>query len=316
MTKLMLAIILILSIHINSKQFVPPLGLREAHIPIALDPNQRSSHYPLVTGETFRAFADFVIDETTSSFDSEQLKTGDTIFVGMPYLNFFLGTILPHIRTKFILITSNGSGTITEKHLPYLNNNYLHAWFGRNMVISHPKIQKIPLGFCWFEKTAEYYPTLKKYLSQTNLNSFFAAKPTHTYLNIAITHSLRTLIQQKFANVAFCKVSNRLPFPNYFHELVSARFIISPRGYNIDCFRHYEALIAGSIPVIEAHGIEEVYADLPVIIVNSYEQVTEQFLNDQFEAMKTKNYNLNKLHADYWLDLIRNAQQQAIITKE
>lgn len=37
----------------------------------------------------------------------------------------------------------------------------------------------------------------------------------------------------------------------YFTSLPSYKFVISPEGSGIDCHRHYEALIAGCIPIVE-----------------------------------------------------------------
>ena len=75
-------------------------------------------------------------DEAGDPFKPWKIKAGDAIFVSMNYLNFFLDHVLPMIDTPFVLITSNGDGTIDERYLPYLENPVLAAWFGRNVTQS------------------------------------------------------------------------------------------------------------------------------------------------------------------------------------
>ena len=57
-----------------------------------------------------------------------------------------------------------------------------------------------------------------------------------------------------------------VPHGAYFETLPSYKFVISPEGNGIDCHRHYEALMAGCIPIMERHpGIEEKYKGCPIL---------------------------------------------------
>jgi hypothetical protein len=47
-----------------------------------------------------------------------------------------------------------------------------------------------------------------------------------------------------------------VPRPEYLRRMAAARLAWSPEGFGWDCFRHYEALAAGAVPVISRAGVE------------------------------------------------------------
>lgn len=88
----------------------------------------------------------------------------------------------------------------------------------------------------------------------------------------------------------------------YFCKLPQYKFVISPEGNGIDCHRHYEALLAGCIPVIEDHdGIREKYAGCPVLYTNDYSEITVDYLTRKYEEMVHKEYDFSKLFIESYL---------------
>lgn len=88
---------------------------------------------------------------------------------------------------------------------------------------------------------------------------------------------------------------------NYFAELPRYKFVISPEGNGIDCHRHYEALIAGCIPIVENNlAIRHKYAGLPILYTHNYSEVTADYLNKQYEIMLNKSYNFSRLFLNFY----------------
>jgi hypothetical protein len=82
----------------------------------------------------------------------------------------------------------------------------------------------------------------------------------------------------------------------YFNVLPHYKFIISPEGNGIDCHRHYEALMAGCIPIIEEHeGIREKYKSCPVLYTKDYSEITPVYLEKVYESMKNEVYDFSRL---------------------
>jgi glycosyltransferase involved in cell wall biosynthesis len=82
----------------------------------------------------------------------------------------------------------------------------------------------------------------------------------------------------------------------YFNRLPCVKFVISPEGNGIDCHRHYESLLAGSIPIIEDHPMmREKYSACPVVYTHDYSEITPDFLEKTYEAMLDVEYDFSAI---------------------
>jgi len=86
------------------------------------------------------------------------------------------------------------------------------------------------------------------------------------------------------------------------NEIVKYSFMISPYGGGPDCHRHWEILCLGSIPIIKSFGSNEMFKDLPVLIVNEWSDINEQLLEETIIKFKNTQFNYNKLSLRYWVD--------------
>ncbi|GAG15750.1 unnamed protein product, partial [marine sediment metagenome] len=83
---------------------------------------------------------------------------------------------------------------------------------------------------------------------------------------------------------------------DYFNRLSEYKFVVSPEGFGIDCHRHYEALIAGSIPIVEKNSLtQKKYENMPVLYSNDYSEITEEYLLEKYDEMLHKKYDFSKL---------------------
>ncbi len=82
----------------------------------------------------------------------------------------------------------------------------------------------------------------------------------------------------------------------FFYDLPKYKFVISPEGNGVDCHRHYEAILAGCIPIIEDHvGIREKYEGCPVLYTNDYSEITHEYLLQKYTEMIDQEYDFSKL---------------------
>ena len=76
--------------------------------------------------------------------------------------------------------------------------------------------------------------------------------------------------------------------------------IISPRGIGFDCHRILETPALGVVPIIKTSVNDDLFKELPVWIINSYEEINNNLLSEN----KVLNYiNLRKINLQYWDDL-------------
>ena len=81
-------------------------------------------------------------------------------------------------------------------------------------------------------------------------------------------------------------------------------FVVSPEGNGLDCYRTWEALYLGCIPVVKSNSLNQLYENLPVVIVDDWHQVTREFLQEQLDVIKNKKYEQEKLSIYYWFGRI------------
>jgi len=83
---------------------------------------------------------------------------------------------------------------------------------------------------------------------------------------------------------------------DYFSELPKHKFVVSPEGNGMDCHRHYEALMAGCIPILERNPLtEQKYKGCPVLWTTDYSEITEDYLLKKYDEMIDQEYDLTAL---------------------
>lgn len=90
---------------------------------------------------------------------------------------------------------------------------------------------------------------------------------------------------------------------SFLRQLKSSTFCISPRGHGVDCFRTWDALYEKCIPIVSPSNCEVMsrYAGLPILFVDSYAEITERFLRDEYERISSTSYDFSQLSLSYWL---------------
>lgn len=87
-----------------------------------------------------------------------------------------------------------------------------------------------------------------------------------------------------------------LPYTEYFQALPTYKFVASPEGNGIDCHRHYEALMAGCIPIMEQNPlVEEKYKGCPILWTTDFSEITSEYLLTKYNEMLDKEYDFSCL---------------------
>ncbi len=111
-------------------------------------------------------------------------------------------------------------------------------------------------------------------------------------------------LYQMFLRAPFCYRPIKKRFDYYLNDVAASKFVLSPRGVGLDTYRLWESLYLGSYPIVKSSSLDPLYRDLPVVIVQEWTDVTEEFLHQKYEELGQKTYNLDKLKMSYWKDLI------------
>ncbi|KAJ3206021.1 hypothetical protein HDU82_004822 [Entophlyctis luteolus] len=109
------------------------------------------------------------------------------------------------------------------------------------------------------------------------------------------------------ARIANCDFLEDLtPYEFYTSVLAKSRFVVSPHGAGLDCYRTYEALFMGAIPIVKTSTLDSMFKDLPVLIVEDWVQLTVTLLEETERVFLSRRWDFRKLYTDYWYHKVRS----------
>jgi len=226
---------------------------------------------------------------------------------------------------------------LSTRNLALLENKNLIKWFSINVDLKHPKLEPIPIGL------SKHVPTLiheHNYMgwnvnaSNNDVDYFFknflnihqwSIKENMKKLDKKLLYCRMTVKNSKdcfheFENIredtlvklkvnGFDGIDPTLTYwTEYMLELINYKFCLSLPGKGLDCYRTWEALSAGVIPVVISTNLDPLYQDLPVIIVKDASEITKEFLDMKFEEIgsRIEEFKWEKLSTSYWVHKIKS----------
>lgn len=243
-------------------------------------------------------------------------------------ISIFMTKYAPKIKKKVIIVTNDsdfdapifekpvGKGDEINKEaiLSFLNSDYCVHWFTQNCTLRHPKVTPIPIGLDYH--TFSY--TLPPVHQENMLNEISQkAKPFKDRL-IKCYSNFHFGMDGKYYTSDRYDCFNNVPKDLVYYESKKVdrkttwmkqtifSFVLSPAGGGYDCHRTWEALLLGCIPIVKRFNIplEDIYNDLPVLIVDEWKDISMELLERTVKDFETKQFNYDKLTLKYWKDLI------------
>jgi hypothetical protein len=151
----------------------------------------------------------------------------------------------------------------------------------------------------------DYQGSLEKVQIGNHNNLVLCSIRTHTDrrrrpVGLNRDNIIRTLTNKEISNII---IHSNL----YFETLPNYKFVISPEGNGIDCHRHYEALMAGCIPIVEDNDlIKEKYKGCPILYTKDYSEITKEYLEEKYKDMIDKEYDFSCLLMSSYKEEIKN----------
>jgi len=248
----------------------------------------RPSSAPFLSGDTYRAFADYRYDET-GSCDPSCLEPRSILFVSSYRLTEFVDRALPNVRAPFVLVTHQGDVNIGEEFRSLAENPMLLHWFAQNCLLEHPKVTPLPIGLedRWRHNNGDVRHFRR--LAKRNIPSI---------PRIAYGFSIGTNLDKRFAcykALRASKAAAELPLflsGRVYRRVVSHyMFIASPPGNGLDCHRTWEALYMGCIPIVEDNYMNRKFLEMgfPIVLVKDWSEVggwSEKDLARQYAGLR------------------------------
>jgi hypothetical protein len=103
----------------------------------------------------------------------------------------------------------------------------------------------------------------------------------------------------------------RLPVEEWQFQVKQHPFVACPHGHGADTHRLWEVLLLGSYPIVKTSPLNELYENLPVLIVNNWSEITFTMLENvknEFDQDFTGKI-LEKIWFPFWESKIRSMQE-------
>jgi hypothetical protein len=81
----------------------------------------------------------------------------------------------------------------------------------------------------------------------------------------------------------------------YYAQTVRHRFVLSPPGHGLDCYRTWEALYLGAIPVAVDSAAMSAFKGLPILFVDDYGELSEEYLERCWRQMASRSFEVDRM---------------------
>ena len=278
----------------------------------------RESSFPFISSHTFRAASDIVISNELDPEDLNRIRVLKKKTTAMVELSFIKkGGGEPLLKWADNYSSANGHRLSIVLHngdwvpgTQYLQNL---AGVGAdvycvNIIDGSSGVTPIPVGLenAIRRKNGVLHDFL---FVHDQLREPWASFPQKTRqifasFKIATNAPVREPLARKIQQTRFGFSEKRLDIRDFRDGILQAKFVVSPPGNGPDCYRTWEAIYLGAVPIVlRASLAESLHSSLPIWAVDDWDEAlsaTDDFLNEKYEELISR--NRDKAYFPYWLE--------------
>ena len=240
-------------------------------------------------------------------FNSEVIKPGPIVYSRTHMVVNQFSELVQY--PSCVLVTSFSDASVTDKMAERLPPN-ARVWYSNNVETTNPRVISFPIGLrtspegevCLREAMGKIRPP------QRNL----------VYLNcwrrIRSGNNPRRGIYEQFGNRKWITTEGgfeHVPMQQFYRQIASHPYVLSPPGAGPDCHRHWESILLGSIPIVLKRTSTDILEDLPCLRVDNWGQVCPDLLIDKLPGLQERfsSASMDKCWFEYWEERILKACQ-------
>ena len=225
----------------------------------------------------------------------------------------------------FVLVSGDCDETMPEA-LPswrrLADNPLLVRWLCQNWTGSHPKVFPMPIGMDYHTLSAprrhEWGPRATPAEQEALLLRIRNAAPANRrlvcYANFQFQTATRygqdriDALRDVPAELVLAEEA-RVPREEAWRRQSQCAFVLSPHGGGLDCHRTWEALCLGCVPIVRRSALQPLYEGLPVLVVDSWADVTAELLAKTWRGGTQQQPLHPKLTLQYWKERMEVAEE-------
>ena len=258
-------------------------------------------------------------DKFVNEYNFHTFNNNDVVFIKTDKIRALLKRI-KQITKNIVMVIGSSDYTIPDdifknesEFINFINNKFIKRFYIQNCTYKHPKIINLPIGLDYHTMVNNdmWGPCLNPIMQEEILiNIKNNSKPFdqriikcfanfHFQTNTKYGYDRINAINHINNNLIFYQ-NNKITRTETWINQVNYAFVISPHGNGLDCHRTWEALILGSIVIVKTSKLDDMYIDLPVLIVNEWCDINNDLLVNTINDFKNKKFNYDKLLLNYW----------------
>ena len=244
----------------------------------------------------------------TYKVKSFNLKENDLIYCHTDFIDELFSLLRNIKELKNIKLITHQSDEALTKSQIYKKPECISKWYALNLDENLDNIEPIPFGLS-NKMSMKNLTFVNEIPIKLNLNN----KEDLLYVNFQknTNRKERDFLYEYFAKYDWAKTKDpKLSLDEYKEDLSKYSFVLCPWGNGVDTHRIWESLYLGSIAITKRHPTFEHFSDLPILLVDSYEDITIDLLIDYKEKIKDKRLKYEKLNVSWWINSIKDTEEK------
>jgi hypothetical protein len=216
----------------------------------------------------------------------------------------------PPSKNQSLIVSGHSDYGITDDLVNYYNP---YVWWSVNKQSTDFRVHSIPLGITNNTNETGLHPIYGNLDSMLQVMNEIRQDVGLVYMNFNVSTypQERQDVYYLFKDkewVTKGTIENTLEGRTTFlREIRNHTFVLCPRGNGVDTHRLWETLYMGSIPIVKRDIALREFEDLPICFIDSWEEVTTEFLEKEKQRILWCSWNMEKMKVSYWINKIKKS---------
>jgi hypothetical protein len=278
-----------------------------------------------------RSCAVFNREPRSSSPDldfSSVLQSGGSIYCCTDALANFANFVIDSVSVPFVLVSGDSDTVVSPGSLGHavfekiVTHPTLLRWHAQNLEADDPRLRFLPIGLdyhtMWehprvFGGTDRVPPAEQERMLLDIKGRAAPVAERKPLVYCDWHHSLSRpgradspnrrarvdCMEQIDKSVCHFEPAFLPRFRNWERQAEFA-FVLSPEGNGPDTHRLWEALALGCVPIVRRNFLSTFLADLPVLVVEDWRQISAGYLQESMHRLSAAKFNFSRIYLDYW----------------
>lgn len=219
------------------------------------------------------------------------------------------------LKHDVLLISGNSDYCITDNHIKELPSN-VKFWFAHNCLVDDDRVHPLPMGI---ENQSESalgrrhgvsWGGRKREILLSNIKQKPPTKFAYSNFRVWTNSEHRSLIRDICIEADYIDWENpSLTNEGFYNKCLDYELVVCAQGNGPgDNHRIYETLYLERIPITFNQCMyKKLHHNFPVICLDDPNKLKDKkFLDEELKKIKSKTFNRNMLHPEWWINEIKN----------